>query len=93
MYHGWRTATFGASLGYQMGGHEVEKRKRIKVQVSLTPELLESLDEYCDAIGVSRSAFVQTTLGQTLYNLGAVQRVAREVFEDTTRQSMQAIER
>lgn len=51
---------------------------RVKVQVSLTPELLEKLDEYCKVIGVTRSAFVQTTLGQTLYGLGVVQQTVNE---------------
>lgn len=63
----------------------MEKSKRIKVQVSLSPELLESLDAYCDAIGVSRSAFVQMTLGQTLYNLGAVQRTVKDVLADAAK--------
>lgn len=56
---------------------------RVKVNVSLTPELLETLDSYCEAIGVTRSAFVQTTLGQTLYNLGVVQQVVNGVLTST----------
>lgn len=63
-----------------------KSNRRIKVQISLTPELLESLDAYCKAIGVSRSAFVQTTLGQTLYGLGVVQRSVRDVLEGATRE-------
>jgi hypothetical protein len=51
---------------------------RVKVQISLTPELLEKLDAYCKAIGVTRSAFVQTTLGQTLYGLGVVQQTVND---------------
>lgn len=51
---------------------------RTKIQVTLTPELLEKLDAYCETIGVTRSAFVQTTLGQTLYNLGVVQQTVSD---------------
>lgn len=39
---------------------------RERIQVSISPQLLERLDAYCSRIGVSRSAFIQTTLGQTL---------------------------
>lgn len=53
-------------------------RNRTKIQVTLTPELLEKLDAYCETIGVTRSAFVQTTLGQTLYNLGVVQQTVSD---------------
>lgn len=59
---------------------------RVKVQVSLTPELLETLDAYCDAIGVTRSAFVQTTLGQTLYSLGLVQKKVTEAIGEAVKQ-------
>ena len=59
---------------------------RVKVQISLTPELLETLDSYCAAIGVTRSAFVQTTLGQTLYGLGLVQKKVTEALGDVVKQ-------
>ena len=59
---------------------------RVKVNISLTPELLEKLDAYCDAIGVSRSAFVQTTLGQTLYSLGVVQQVVSDSLTEAAQQ-------
>lgn len=60
---------------------------RVKVNISLTPELLETLDNYCEAIGVTRSAFVQTTLGQTLYNLGLVQQTVADVLGDAVKQA------
>lgn len=63
---------------------------RVKVTLSFTPELLRQLDAYCDAIGVSRSAFVQTTVGQTLYNLGAVHRAIPAALEAGARVAAQS---
>jgi metal-responsive CopG/Arc/MetJ family transcriptional regulator len=50
-----------------------DHRGKARIQVSISRQLLEMLDNYCNAIGVSRSAFIQTTLGQTLYNINQVQ--------------------
>lgn len=46
---------------------------KARIQVSISRQLLEMLDTYCNAIGVSRSAFIQTTLGQTLYSINQLQ--------------------
>jgi len=46
---------------------------KARIQVSISQQLLDMLDNYCNAIGVSRSAFIQTTLGQTLYSINALQ--------------------
>lgn len=46
-----------------------DRRGKARIQVSISHQLLEMLDNYCNAIGVSRSAFIQTTLGQTLYSI------------------------
>lgn len=59
----------------------MERSKRVKVQISLSRDLLTNLDTYCRAIGVSRSAYVQTVLGQNLYSMGAVQRKVEEVLQ------------
>ena len=50
-----------------------DHRGKARIQVSISRQLLEKLDNYCNAIGVSRSAFIQTTLGQTLYTINQVQ--------------------
>lgn len=50
-----------------------DHRGKARIQVSISRQLLEMLDNYCNAIGVSRSAFIQTTLGQTLYTINQVQ--------------------
>lgn len=50
-----------------------DHRGKARIQVSISRQLLEMLDTYCNAIGVSRSAFIQTTLGQTLYSISQVQ--------------------
>lgn len=63
---------------------------RVKVQISLTPELLEKLDSYCKAIGVTRSAFVQTTLGQTLCGLGVVQQSVSDSLADVAQKMADA---
>lgn len=59
---------------------------RVKMTVSLTPELLETLDNYCATIGVTRSTFVQMTLGQTLYNLGLVQQKVTDAIGEAVKQ-------
>ena len=50
-----------------------DHRGKARIQVSISRQLLEMLDNYCNAIGVSRSAFIQTTLGQTLYSINQLQ--------------------
>ena len=50
-----------------------DKKGKARIQVSISRQLLEMLDDYCKAIGVSRSAFIQTTLGQTLYSINRLQ--------------------
>lgn len=50
-----------------------DHKGKARIQVSISRQLLEMLDNYCNAIGVSRSAFIQTTLGQTLYTINQVQ--------------------
>lgn len=50
-----------------------DKGRKARIQVTISPQLLQMLDGYCSAIGVSRSAFIQTVLGQTLYSIERIQ--------------------
>lgn len=46
-----------------------EERQRI--QMTISPRLLARIDAYCDRIGVSRSAWVQTVLAERLDEIDA----------------------
>lgn len=51
----------------------LERQEKARIQVSISRKLLDMLDSYCNAIGVSRSAYIQTTLGQSLYSINQLQ--------------------
>lgn len=46
-----------------------EERQRI--QMTISPKLLSRIDAYCEHIGVSRSAWVQTVLAERLDQIDA----------------------
>lgn len=48
------------------------KEERARVQLTMSPQLLDRIDAYCDRIGVSRSAWIQTVLAERLDQLDAV---------------------
>lgn len=47
-----------------------EERQRI--QMTISPRLLTRLDAYCDRIGVSRSAWIQTVIAERLDSIDAL---------------------
>lgn len=48
------------------------KDERARVQLTMSPQLLARIDAYCERIGVSRSAWIQTVLAERLDQLDAV---------------------
>lgn len=43
-----------------------DETTRARIQVSLSRELLDRIDEYCTRIGVPRSSWIQIALAETL---------------------------
>lgn len=56
------------------------KEERARVQLTMSPQLLDRIDAYCTRIGVSRSAWIQTVLAERLDQLDAM-RSTREVIQ------------
>lgn len=44
----------------------MDKTDRARIQVTFSPALLERIDAYCSRIGVTRSAWIQIVLAETL---------------------------
>lgn len=55
-----------------------EERQRI--QMTISPRLLTRIDAYCDRIGVSRSAWIQTVLAERLDSIDA-QRTSTDAIQ------------
>lgn len=48
------------------------KAPKNRIQVSVSPELLERMDEYCTRLGITRSAYVSVLVAQNLDGMNKV---------------------
>lgn len=53
----------------------------MKVQVNLSEELVQKIDEYAKKMGVSRSSLCGVWIGQAVFNLENSQRIMTEMLQ------------
>ena len=56
----------------------------MRVQVNLSDELVERVDNYCNRIGIARSAMISVMVGQYMDQLEKADNVLTNAYNDVT---------